>query len=104
MFLCCVESFSLFQSKLNFLQILKVAKNLIKAPVLCSIGFRDQNLSKLKRKILHFNLIHIHVLFSFSLVSVNQISCNILILIITMISIPLIMPPIYQFGINRGNS
>ena len=65
MYLCCVESLSWFRSKLDFLQIFKVAQKSGQSP--CTIVHDlGPNFTKIeKEKILPFNnffLIHIHVL------------------------------------------
>ena len=54
MYLCCVESLSLFRSKLDFLRIFKVAQK--SGQSLCTIvqGLRPDFIKNDKEKILHF--------------------------------------------------
>ena len=64
MYLCCVESLSLFRSKLDFLQIFKVAQKLGQSPCTIVQGLWPNFTKNGQERILHFIifLIHIHVL------------------------------------------
>ena len=54
MFLCCLESFSWFRSKLDFLQILKVAPKSGRRPCTIVQGLRPNFIKNGKERILHF--------------------------------------------------
>ena len=77
MYLCCVESLSSFGSKLDFLQIFKVAQKSSQSPCTIVQGLRPNFIKIYKERILHFYnffLMHIHVLMlcrKFELIPIN---------------------------------
>ena len=54
MYLCCVESLSRFQSKLDFLRIFKVAQKLGQSPCTIIQGLWPNFTKNEKERILHF--------------------------------------------------
>ena len=54
MYLCCVESLSGFRSKLDFLQIFKVAQKLGQSPCTIVHGLWPNFMKNDKERILHF--------------------------------------------------
>ena len=54
MYLCCVESLSSFRSKLDFLQIFKVAQKLGESPCTIVHGLGPNFMKIEKERILHF--------------------------------------------------
>ena len=57
MFLCCVESLSSFRSKLDFLQIFKVAQKSGQRPCTIVHGLRLNFAKNEKERFLHFYII-----------------------------------------------
>ena len=55
MYLCCLESLSWFQSKLDFLRICKVAQKSGQSPCTIVHGLWPNFIKNEKDKILHFN-------------------------------------------------
>ena len=54
MYLCCVESLSSFRSKIDFLQIFKVAQKSGQSPCTIVHGLKPNFIENEKEKILHF--------------------------------------------------
>ena len=54
MFLCCIESLNWFQSKLDFLEIFKLAQKLGQRPCTIVQGLWPNFIKNQKVKILHF--------------------------------------------------